>query len=85
MISIYNTVFNLEKPVGIIYFDLAAPGQRQCDKAYTLYTCVPLSRLYYTETGEAVYYEPLKYTECTKQRVKLFSNLMAIEGLKKVF
>ncbi|RFT62610.1 DUF4135 domain-containing protein, partial [Bacillus clarus] len=47
------------KPVGSIDFDVAGPGPRLWDIAYTLYTCVPLSRVYHTETGEAVYYNSL--------------------------
>ncbi|MEH7237662.1 phosphotransferase [Bacillus sp. JJ1562] len=70
--AIYNIIFNQEKPIGIIDFDVAAPGPRLWDIAYTLYTCVPLSRVYHTETGEALYYDPLQHAECIKQRVKLF-------------
>ena len=52
--AIYNIIFRNKKPVGIIDFDVAAPGPRLWDIAYTLYTCVPLSRVYHSETGEAV-------------------------------
>lgn len=83
--AIYNIIFNQEKPVGIIDFDLAAPGQRLWDIAYTLYTCVPLSRLYHTETGEEVYYDPLKDADRIKQRVKLFFESYGIEGMEKGF
>ncbi|KFM95626.1 hypothetical protein DJ93_5604 [Bacillus clarus] len=60
------------KPVGSIDFDVAGPGPRLWDIAYTLYTCVPLSRVYHTETGEAVYYNSLQHADRIKQRVKLF-------------
>ncbi|RDW22093.1 phosphotransferase [Oceanobacillus chungangensis] len=83
--AIYNIIFNQEKPIGIIDFDHAAPGPRLWDIAYTLYTCVPLSRLYHTETGEAVYYEPLKDADRIKQRVKLFFESYGIEGMEKGF
>ncbi|MGE8081829.1 phosphotransferase [Peribacillus loiseleuriae] len=83
--AIYNIIFNHEKPVGIIDFDVAAPGPRLWDIAYTLYTCVPLSRLYHTETGEAVYYEPLKDADRIKQRVKLFFESYGIKGMEKGF
>jgi thiamine kinase-like enzyme len=83
--AIYNIIFNHEKPVGIIDFDLAAPGPRLWDIAYTLYTCVPLSRLYHSETGEAVYYNPLKDADRIKQRVKLFFESYGIEGMEKGF
>lgn len=38
----------------------------------TLYTCVSLSRVYYTETGEAVHYNSLQHADRIKERVKLF-------------
>ncbi|RBP89898.1 phosphotransferase family enzyme [Cytobacillus firmus] len=83
--AIYNIIFNHEKPVGIIDFDLAAPGPRLWDIAYTLYTCVPLSRLYHTETGEAVYYDPLKDADSIKQRIKLFFESYGIKGIGNGF
>lgn len=71
--AIYNIIFNGKKPVGIIDFDVAGPGPKLWDIAYTLYTCVPLSRYKQTETGlEKVYYDPLMDAEPTKQRLKLF-------------
>ncbi|OTW89132.1 aminoglycoside phosphotransferase [Bacillus thuringiensis serovar cameroun] len=71
--AIYNIIFNNEKPVGIIDFDVAAPGPRMWDIAYTLYTCVPLSRVYYTESGEAVHYDSSQHAGRIKERVKLFA------------
>ena len=68
----YNIIFNGEKPIGIIDFDVAGPGPRLWDIAYTLYTCVPLSRFYISETGEEVYYDPLHDANRIKQRVSLF-------------
>jgi len=70
--AIYNIIFDLEKPVGIIDFDVAGPGPRLWDIAYTLYTCVPLSRLHHTETGEAVYYQSSQHAALIKQRIALF-------------
>ncbi|WP_026906992.1 aminoglycoside phosphotransferase family protein [Paucisalibacillus globulus] len=70
--AIYNIIFNREKPTGIIDFDVAGPGPRLWDIAYTLYTCVPLSRVYHSEAGEAVYYNSLKHVGRIKQRIKLF-------------
>ncbi|MCM3596195.1 phosphotransferase [Metabacillus idriensis] len=67
----YNIIFNHKRPVGIIDFDVAGPGPRLWDIAYTLYTCVPLSRVYHSETGEEVFYS-LDHTERKKQRIKLF-------------
>ncbi|MEK4244530.1 phosphotransferase [Psychrobacillus sp. FSL K6-2684] len=83
--AVYNIIFNHEKPVGIIDFDLVAPGPRLWDIAYALYTCVPLSRLWHAETYEAVYYDPSKDAEHTKQRVKLFFESYGIEGMEKGF
>jgi Phosphotransferase enzyme family len=70
--AIYNIIFNQEKPVGIIDFDVAGPGPRLWDIAYTLYTCVPLSRVHHLETGEPVYYNTNKHADRIKQRVELF-------------
>lgn len=70
--AIYNIVFNHERPRGIIDFDVAGPGPRLWDIAYTLYTCVPLSRYYLSETGEKVYYNSLLHADRVKRRVKLF-------------
>ena len=83
--AIYNIIFNHQKPVGIIDFDIAGPGPRLWDIAYTLYTCVPLSRVHHSETGEAVYYNPLKDADHIKQRVKLFFESYGIEGMEKGF
>ncbi|GMG73178.1 MULTISPECIES: phosphotransferase [Priestia] len=70
--AIYNIVFNDERPIGIIDFDVAAPGPRLWDIAYTLYTCVPLSRFYLSETGEKIHYNSSQHAQDRKRRVKLF-------------
>ncbi|MEK4373223.1 MULTISPECIES: phosphotransferase [unclassified Bacillus (in: firmicutes)] len=70
--AMYNIIFKDKKPVGIIDFDVAAPGPRLWDIAYTLYTCVPLSRFFRTETGEVVNYLSLDHADQIKHRVKLF-------------
>ncbi|MGR3763103.1 phosphotransferase [Rossellomorea sp. NS-SX7] len=70
--AVYNIIFHHEKPVGIIDFDVAGPGPRLWDIAYTLYTCVPLSRVYYSEIGEAVYYQTSQHADRIRQRVALF-------------
>ncbi|MGD6844982.1 phosphotransferase [Bacillus infantis] len=80
--AVYNIIFKHEKPAGVIDFDHAAPGPRLWDIAYTLYTCVPLSRLYHRETGEAVYYDQSKDAERIKQRVRLFFQSYGIKGLE---
>lgn len=80
--AIYNIIFNHKKPVGIIDFDVVAPGPRLWDIAYTLYTCIPLSRHYHTETGEAVQYNPTRDAQRIKQKVELFFETYGIEGMK---
>ena len=70
--AIYNIIFNHKRPVGIIDFDVAGPGPRLWDIAYTIYTCVPLSRVCHSESGEAFYYNSLQHADRINQRVKLF-------------
>ncbi|SFG39289.1 Phosphotransferase enzyme family protein [Halobacillus alkaliphilus] len=81
--AVYNIIFNHEQPVGIIDFDVAAPGPRLWDIAYTLYTCVPLSRFYHTEAGEAVFYTHSHDAERIQARVKLFFDSYGMEGIEK--
>ncbi|MCA0969308.1 aminoglycoside phosphotransferase family protein [Halobacillus litoralis] len=80
--AIYNIIFQEEKPVGIIDFDMTAPGPRLWDVAYALYTCVPLSRLYHTEEGEAVFYQTERDRDRIKHRVERFFEAYGIEGLE---
>ena len=70
--AVYNIIFHHQKPAGIIDFDVAAPGPRLWDIAYTVYTCVPLSRTYYSEAGEAIDYNSLQHASRIKERLKLF-------------
>ncbi|MGB6408960.1 MAG: aminoglycoside phosphotransferase family protein [Planococcus donghaensis] len=71
--ALYNLIFNQEKPVGIIDFDHACPGPRLWDIAYTLYTCIPLSRYNLAESEDKkVYYNSSKDADRIKQRVQLF-------------
>lgn len=70
--AVYNIIFNGQKPVGIIDFDVAGPGPKMWDAAYTLYTCLPLSRFYLSEAEEPVHYDSLLHAERVKKRVALF-------------
>ncbi|MGN8647525.1 phosphotransferase [Gracilibacillus sp. HCP3S3_G5_1] len=70
--AIYNIIFHHERPIGIIDFDVAGPGPRLWDMAYTLYTCVPLSRFYLSEKGEKVYYHSSQHANRIKERVRIF-------------
>lgn len=81
--AVYNIIYNHKKPVGIIDFDVAGPGPRLWDIVYTLYTCVPLSRHYHTETGEAVHYDTSRDANRIKQRVNLFFESYDMEGLEE--
>jgi len=81
--AIYNLIFDGQLPVGVIDFDLIAPGPRLWDIAYTLYTCVPLSRHYHTEEGKEVRYDPMMDAKEKKERVDLFFDAYGIEGLKE--
>lgn len=78
--AIYNIIFEGEMPTGIIDFDHAGPGPRLWDIAYTLYTCVPLSRFNLPESvEEEVYYNSSKDADRIKQRVKLFFDSYGME------
>ena len=81
--AIYNIIFQDKKPVGIIDFDMAAPGPRIWDIVYTLYTCVPLSRHYHSETGEIVRYCSATDAIKLKERIQLFFDSYGIEGLNE--
>ena len=83
--AIYNIIFNHERPIGIIDFDVAAPGPRLWDIAYTLYTCVPLSRFYLSETGEKVYYNSLQNANRIKKELNCFLNLTVRQGKKIIW
>ncbi|MGE7604010.1 phosphotransferase [Peribacillus sp. NPDC097675] len=73
--AMYNIIFHNERSMGIIDFDEAGPGPRIWDIAYTLYTCVPLSRFYLSETGEKKYYQSYQDAHRIKKRVALFFDL----------
>lgn len=81
--AIYNIIFNRKKPAGIIDFDVAAPGPRIWDIAYTLYTCIPLSRLYHSESGEPVYYEPFRDAGRIKKRIEMFFESYGMKGIEE--
>ncbi|WP_041060208.1 phosphotransferase [Jeotgalibacillus campisalis] len=78
-LAVYNIIFDAEKPVGIIDFDIAAPGPRIWDMAYTLYTCVPLSRFYLAESGEACFYNDKMDKNNRKRRIDLFFKAYGVE------
>ncbi|MCT4779611.1 MULTISPECIES: aminoglycoside phosphotransferase family protein [Exiguobacterium] len=70
--AVYNVIFQNERPVGIIDFDVAAPGPRIWDIVYTMYTFVPLSRHQMTEAVEPTLYDPAVDQERIRRRIELF-------------
>lgn len=56
---IYNIIFKYERLVGIIDFDVVGFGLRIWDIVYIFYMCVFLSRFYFFEIGEKIYYNLL--------------------------
>lgn len=83
--AIYNIIFNQQKPVGIIDFDVAGPGPKIWDIAYTLYTCLPLSRFYLSETAQKVQYDPSCHASLINQRAALFFESYGEEMPQNVF
>ncbi|MBP2898877.1 aminoglycoside phosphotransferase family protein [Escherichia coli] len=71
--ALYNVVFEQEAPVALIDFDMAGPGPRMWDIAYTLYTSVPLASFMpdYT-SGETVPYQSELHAAERRRRIKLF-------------
>ena len=82
--AIYNIIFQNEKPIGVIDFDVAAPGPKLWDVAYTMYTCVPLSRFYLNESGKKVLYEPSKHANHLKRRLIIFLESYGIEFDRRI-
>ncbi|PPA71692.1 aminoglycoside phosphotransferase family protein [Jeotgalibacillus proteolyticus] len=70
--AVYNIIFSGGMPVGVIDFDMAAPGPKIWDIAYTLYTCIPLSRFYLLESGEKCRYDSSVHTADRKDRIALY-------------
>ncbi|MFF0826735.1 phosphotransferase [Brevibacillus sp. NPDC003359] len=81
--AMYNIIFHQQRPIGIIDFDVAAPGPRLWDIAYTLYTCVPFSRFSISESGEKIHYQPLLHANQRKQRMALFFESYGMEWKEK--
>ncbi|TDL30850.1 aminoglycoside phosphotransferase [Jeotgalibacillus sp. S-D1] len=80
--AVYNMIFADGIPVGLIDFDVAGPGPVLWDIAYTLYTCVPLSRFYLVETGEKCFYQSSSDAKRIKERINLFFEAYGIQGSK---
>ncbi|MGF6355533.1 hypothetical protein ABIE27_003448 [Paenibacillus sp. 4624] len=73
--ALYNIVFRHGLPQGIIDFDLACPGPRMWDIAYTLYTCVPLANFSPKLEGQGksvTLYDSEKHAKVRKKRIAMF-------------
>lgn len=65
----YNVVFHNEKFIGVIDFDLCAPGSRLWDIAYTLYRFIPVMPQEEYEKGDET--SPFDIAEIVR-RIRLF-------------
>ncbi|MCI3919220.1 aminoglycoside phosphotransferase family protein [Paenibacillus sp. TRM 82003] len=71
--ALYNVVFQQGIPVALIDFDMAGPGPRMWDIAYTLYTSVPLASFAPNySSGTTVPYQPDLHAEERRRRILLF-------------
>ncbi|WFR61674.1 aminoglycoside phosphotransferase family protein [Paenibacillus amylolyticus] len=69
----YNMVYKAGHPQGIIDFDMAGPGPRMWDIAYTLYTSVPLANFSPELNGKGVItYASELHGAIRKNRIALF-------------
>lgn len=79
--ALYNIVFKERHPVGIIDFDMAGPGPRIWDIAYTLYTCVPLSSFSPgRENRTVVDYHTESHAGIRRKRIELFFQTYGIQA-----
>ncbi|KJB89348.1 aminoglycoside phosphotransferase [Paenibacillus sp. E194] len=71
--ALYNVVFQQETPVALIDFDMAGPGPRMWDIAYSLYTSVPLSSFAPDHSvGNTVEYRADMHAVERRRRIHLF-------------
>ncbi|MFC6333077.1 aminoglycoside phosphotransferase family protein [Paenibacillus septentrionalis] len=71
--ALYNVVFKQGVPVALIDFDMAGPGPRMWDIAYTLYTSVPLASFMPDyNSGGTVPYQSEQHAAERKRRINLF-------------
>lgn len=78
--ALYNIVFNNKLPSGIIDFDMAGPGPRLWDIAYTLYTSVPLAEFSPDHHNRAIVsYDRESHASERKRRIGLFFSSYGME------
>lgn len=71
--ALYNVVFQEETPVALIDFDMAGPGPRMWDIAYSLYTSVPLASFAPEHSsGTTVEYQSNLHAAERRRRIHLF-------------
>nr|WP_253944767.1 phosphotransferase [Paenibacillus sp. NEAU-GSW1] len=71
--ALYNVVFQQGIPVGLIDFDMAGPGPRMWDIAYSLYTSVPLASFEPDHSSrKTVKYQSDVHASERRQRIHLF-------------
>ncbi len=84
--ALYNIVFKEKLPIGIIDFDMAGPGPRLWDIAYTLYTAIPLAAFSPEEHHKVVVdYNRERHASVRKKRIQLFFEAYGLDvpvGLK---
>ncbi|MGN8772178.1 aminoglycoside phosphotransferase family protein [Paenibacillus barengoltzii] len=79
--ALYNIVFYNRQPVGLIDFDMAGPGPRLWDIAYTLYTSVPLAGFSPGDTDrQVVSYLRERHAALRKRRITLFFQAYGMEA-----
>lgn len=73
--AFYNLVFRNGEPAALIDFDMASPGPRLWDIAYTLYTSIPLGGFtpdFSSGKMEVVPYQREKHAGERRRRIHLF-------------
>jgi Phosphotransferase enzyme family len=71
--ALYNLVFQKGSPVALIDFDMAGPGPRMWDIAYTIYTSVPLASFAPDySSGTTVAYKADLHAGDRRRRILLF-------------
>ncbi len=70
--ALYNVVFNKGAPVALIDFDMAGPGPRMWDIAYSLYTSVPLASFEPDSSGKTIAYQSDLHAVERRHRIRLF-------------
>lgn len=77
----YNIVFRDQHPMALIDFDMASPGPRIWDIAYTLYTTVPLASFEPAVLETAtVPYSPVLHASNRRRRIALFFESYGMEA-----